>query len=295
LIVHDRARDGRLLVATYTERGAVLARLSGADDEREIPWLDQSFQPVVSRDGRSLLFQDASALSGNLYSVLFRGADGSPPVRLGDGGGSDISPDGSSVLAVVMDDPPRLMLYPTGAGGPRDLSAPGFVTYEPYAQFLADGRSVAYCGNAAGQASRCYLRDLASGTVRAVTPEGTSRGSVAPDGAAAVARGADGRYRRFAIDGGEGVLVPGMGEGDEVLRWRADGRSLLVMRRTEVPALVDRVDLATGERTLVRLLAPADRAGLVSLEEASFSADESAYAYGLKRKVGHLLTVDGVR
>jgi hypothetical protein len=67
------------------------------------------------------------------------------------------------------------------------------------------------------------------------------------------------------------------------------------MRRTEVPARVDRLDLATGERTLVRLLAPADRAGLVSVEESSFSADESAYAYGLKRKVGHLFAVDGVR
>ena len=295
LIIHDRMPDGRLLATTYVKRGLVHARLAGAEAEREISWLDSSFQPILSHDGRSLLFGDDSSLSGRLYSVLFRAADGSPPVRLGDGMATDISPDGASVLAVVMDDPPRLMIYPTGAGEPRDISAPGFVSYDMRAQFLEDGHRVAYCGNAAGEASRCYLRDLAEDTARAVTPEGTRSGRASPDGTTVVARGVDGRYRIYPEDGASSELVPGVGDGDEALRFRPDGRSLLVYRPGELPARVDRLDLVTGERATVWRLAPADRAGLVSIETISLSADESAYAYDFKRNMGALFTIEGVR
>jgi len=295
VIVHDRTPDGRFLVATFTQRGIVHARLAGAEAEREISWLDQSFQPVLSRDGRSLLFGDSSSLSGRLYSVLFRAADGAPPVRLGDGNPTDISPDGASVLAVVMDDPPRLMVYPTGAGEPRDLSVPGFVSYDQHAQFLEDGRRVAYCGNAAGAASRCYVRDLAGDAALAVTPEGTWNGRASPDGTAVVATGVDGRYRIYSDAGTSSELVPGLAADDRVLRFRPDGRSLLVYRPTELPVPVDRLDLATGERSTVWRLAPADRAGLVRIEEVSLSADEGAYAYDFKRKTGDLFAVEGVR
>ncbi len=302
LIIHDRAPDGRLLVSTHLERGAVMALLPGAAAERDLPWLEQSVNPTLSRDGRSLLFGDQSRLSGSLYSVLFRAADGSPPVRLGDGNGTDLSPDGASVLAVVMDDPPRLMIYPTGAGEPRDISAAGFVAYEyETAHFFRDGQSVAYCGNEAGKASRCYVRDLASGTARAVTPEGTREGSVSPDGTSIVARGTDGRYRRYPLDprnpedAGEGVLVAGLDDRDEVLGWRADGRSLRVFRSSAIPIRVDRLDIATGRRTVLRELAPADRVGVTEISHVSFSADESSYAYDVTRVVGTLYAVEGTR
>jgi Tol biopolymer transport system component len=295
VIVHDRMPDGRFLVSSFVDSNLVFARLAGAEFERELPWLGSSFQPILSQDGRSLIFGDSSSLSGRLYSVLFRAADGSPPARLGDGDATDISPDGASVVALVTDEPPRLVIYPTGAGEPRDISAPGFVSYEPHAQFLADGRRVAYCGNAAGEASRCYVRDLAGDAARAVTPEGIWSGRISPDGTAVVARGPDGRYRIYRGDADSGELVPGVGEGDEVLRFRPDGRSLLVFRPAELPVPVDRLDLATGERTTVWRLAPADRAGLVSVGDISLSADEGAYAYAIRRNTGALFTVEGVQ
>jgi len=294
LVVHDRTPDGRLLIATRDEQGTVYAHWPGSEGEREVPWLDQSYQPTFSRDGRSLLFGDASALAGSFYAVMFVESEGLPPVRLGDGNGTDISPDGASVLSVVMDEPPRLMLYPTGAGEARDLSVPGFVAYETRAQFLGDGRRIAYCGNAAGQPSRCFVRDLASGSIRAVTPEGTREGRVSPDGSRTLARGEDGRYRLYDDAEGEGTLVPGIQEGETVLRWRADGRSVFVNRWADLPVRVDRLDVETGERALVRRLEPPDRSSFVSTEGVSFSEDESAWAFGVKRKTGYLYTVDGL-
>jgi hypothetical protein len=297
--LHDATADGKLLLSTSEERAGEFALLPGATSERELPWLDQSSWPVLSRDGRSLLFGDETALSGHLYSVFFRAADGSPPVRLGDGFGSDLSPDGTAVVALVMDTPPRLMIYPTGPGEPRDISVAGLVSYEyESARFLRDGRSVSVCGTEAGEISRCWVRDLAGGPARAVTPPGTRRGRVSPDGTSAVARGPDGRYRRYAIDSqriGDGVPVDGLDVRDDVGGWSADGRSLLVFRPGEIPARVDRLDLATGRRTVMRELAPADRAGVVSIEGISFSADETFYAYGVMRKAGNLFTVEGVR
>ncbi len=91
LFLHDTSADGKLLLSTSEERAGVFALLPGATGERELPWLDQSSWPVLSRDGRSLIFGDETALSGHLYSVFYRAADGSPPVRLGDGFGSDLS------------------------------------------------------------------------------------------------------------------------------------------------------------------------------------------------------------
>ncbi len=299
IFLHDATADGKLLLSTSEERAGVFALLPGATGERELPWLDQSSWPVLSRDGRSLLFGDETALSGHLYSVFFRAADGSPPVRLGDGFGSDLSPDGTAVVALVMDTPPRLMIYPTGPGEPRDISVAGLVAYEyDGAHFLRDGRSVSVCGTESGEISRCWVRDLAGGPARAVTPPGTRRGRVSPDGSSVVARGPDGRYRRYAIDSqrvSDGVPVDGLDIRDEVGGWSADGRSLVVYRSAEIPTRVDRLDLATGRRTVLRELAPADRAGVVSIEGISFSADEKFYAYGVMRKAGNLFAVEGVR
>jgi Tol biopolymer transport system component len=296
LVVFDTTPDRRLLVSTHVARLAVVALFPGAPAEREVPWLDTSVSPVLSRDGRSLLFTDVSQMAGPNYSVYFQGADGAPPIRLGEGTGASFSPDGSSVLVVVMADPPRLMIYPTGAGEPRDISAGGFVSYDTFsARFLSDGRGVAFCGTETGKASRCYLRNLAGGAARAVTPEGTDRGRLSPDGRTFVARGADGRYQLYPLDGSAPLPVPGLDDRDFIIAWRPDGRSLLVCRPMEMPTRVERVDLSTGRRTPFRDLVPVDRAGAVRFDGVSFSADEKAYAYSVSRLVGALYAVEGVR
>ena len=62
-----------------------------------------------------------------------------------------------------------------------------------------------------------------------------------------------------------------------------------------MPTRVERIDLKTGQRTLLRELAHVDRAGAVRFDGVSFSADEKAYAYSVSRFVGALFTVEGVR
>ena len=296
IIIHDIGPGRKLLVSGHAERASIVALFPGAPVEHEFPWLELSFFPVMSPDGRSLLFSDESQLGGPNYSAYIQAADGAPPVRLGEGWPVDFTQDSASALVFVPSDPPRLMIYPTGAGAPRDVSAPGFVSYDYNSLRMSpDGRGVVFCGSEMGKPSRCYVRDLESGVARAVTPEGTDRGVVSPDGRTVVARGTDGRYQRYPLDGGNPVPVPGLAAVDVIINFRPDGRSLLVFRLWEVPARVESLDLETGRRTLIREVAPADRIGAVAFYGVDFSADEKSYVYCLDRSIAALYSVDGVR
>jgi Tol biopolymer transport system component len=295
IIIHDTGPGGKLLVSSHAERASIVALFPGAAIEHEFPWLELSFFPVISPDGRSLLFSDESQLGGQNYSVYIQGADGAPPVRLGDGWPVDFSTDGASALAFVPTDPPRLTIYPTGAGAPRDISTPGMVSYDYNAlRMTSDGRGVVFCGSELGKPSRCYVRELESGVTRAVTPEGTDRGILSPDGRIIVARGTDGRYQRYPLDGSHPVPVSGLEAVDVIISFRPDGRSLLVFGLWQIPARVESLDLETGRRTLIRELAPADRIGAVAFYGVDFSADEKSYAYCLDRSIAALYAVEGV-
>ncbi len=296
LSICDMTADGRLLVTTSNQRASIVARFPGASAERTLPSFERTFFPVMSRDGRSLIFTDQSRLAGPYYSVYLQPADDSPPVRLGEGVGADLSPDGTLVAVVVMSEPPRLMVYPTGAGEPRDISVAGFASYD-YAsmRFLEDGRGVAFCGSETGKASRCYIRDLDGGAARSITPEGTDHGLVSPDGTTVVARDTDGLYQLYPQDGSEPTPVPGLVDGDYLVNWGADDRSLLIYRPMEIPSRIERLDLSTGRKTLVRELAPAELVGAQAVYGVSVSADEKSYAYALERAVGALYVIEGVR
>ena len=54
---------------------------------------------------------------------------------------------------------------------------------------------------------------------------------------------------------------------------------MLVYRRAEIPCRLERVDLSTGQRTLFKEFAPADRTGLLSVRELFVTDDLRSYAY----------------
>ena len=296
VIILDATPGGKLLASSHSQRATIIALFPGAAAEREFHWLELSFFPVISRDGRSVLFSDESQLGGPNYSVYLQAADGSLPVRLGEGWPVDTSPDGASVLAFVPTDPPRVVIYPTGVGTPRDIPTPEIQSYDYNSlRFLPGGRGVVYCGTQTAKLSRCYVQDLSGGAARAVTPEGTDRAVVTPDGRDIVVRGADGRYLRYPMSGGHPVPVEGLESVDIIIRFRPDGRSMLVYRPWEIPGRIESLDLATGRRSPVRELAPHDRIGAMAFYGVDVTADEKSYAYSLDRTLGALFSVEGLR
>ncbi len=294
LTIHDIRSDGRWLTTRddFFREMPVLA--PGQERERDLSWLDLSDPAALSPDGRTLLFMEESGSVGVNYAVCLRKTDGSPVVRLGEGAALDLSRDGKWALAAVPTTPPQLVLYPTGAGDPRRLERGGLLSYE-WGQFFPDGKRVVVCGHEEGKGVRCYLQDVAGGKPRPVTPEGTRQAFVSPDGREILVQTSGGALSIFPAEGGEGRSVEGATPDDTVIRWGADGRSLLLYRGDQVPARIERLEVATGKRQAVRTIGPADLTGVLSTGPFVFTDDGKGYAYACRRMVSHLFLVEGAR
>jgi Tol biopolymer transport system component len=293
LTMHDVSRTGRWLVTRDDLRFEISVLPPGASAERDLSWLYASLGPFLSRDGSMLLFHDSSAAAGPNYGVCLRKTDGGPVVRLGEGASYGLSPDGKWALAVI-DTPPQLVIYPTGPGKTRRLPRGDLETYQS-AGWFPDGKSVLVCANEAGKASRCYAQDVSGGLPRAVTQEGATNGTVSPDGLQMLYLKPGGTWLIQRAGGGTAQPVPGLTPDDEVIRWSADGRSVYIYRQANVPFRLERLDLASGRRVLVREVAPADRTGVFRITGAALTDDTRSYAYSYQRMTSQLFVVEGAR
>jgi Tol biopolymer transport system component len=294
LTIHDAGAGGRWLITRDDFFRKMLALAPGEKDERELSWLDLSEPIALSPDGKTLLFTEESGSVGVNYAVCLRGTDGSAVVRLGEGTAADLSPDGKWALAVVPASPQQLVLYPTGAGEKRRLESGGLVSYNS-AQFFPDRRRLLVCGAETGRAVRCYIQEIAGGKPRPLTPEGTSQGFVSPDGSSIVVLSGAGAQFLYPSGGGEPRIVPGTTPEDHVLRWGADGRSLVVYRGSQVPVHSERLDLATGRRESLRTFGTAETAGALRIGGFALTDDGKSYAYSYGYQLSHLFVVEGAR
>jgi Tol biopolymer transport system component len=294
LTIQDVLRDGRWLTTRDDLMREMPVLAPRQDHERDLSWLDLSDPVALSADGRTLLFSEESGSVGVNYAVCLRQTDGSPVVRLGEGFAGDLSRDGKWAVATVPTSPQQLILYPTGAGQSRRLDRGDIVSYES-TQFFPDGRRILVCGHETGHAVRCYEQDVAGGKPRPVTPEGTSQGSVSPDGRQILVRASGGDLLLYPVGGGNPKRVPGVNPEDAVTGWSADGRSVLVYSVSTVPARIERLDLSSGRRVLVRTVGPTDLTGVLQIGTPLLSADDKAYAYSCRRMISHLFLVDGAK
>jgi Tol biopolymer transport system component len=294
LTMQDVSRSGRWLVTGDDQQDRLMVRAPGERQDRDLSWLDASQQPWLSADGRLMVFTDAGMDAGVNYATMLRKTDGSPVVRLGDGYPSDLSADGRWVLAIIQSAPQQLMLYPTGPGQPRRLDHGELQSFSA-ARFFPDGQQLLVCGNEPGHASRCYVWPLAGGSPRPVTPEGTDYGFVSPDGREVAAHVISVGFRLYPLDGGPPRTISSLAADDEVVGWSHDGVAIQVYRPNEIPARVDQVDVGTGRRSLLEVIAPADRSGLLSIVGISLARDPRLYAYQTREYVSHLFTIEGMR
>jgi dipeptidyl aminopeptidase/acylaminoacyl peptidase len=296
LTLQDVSSDGRILVAHDTIRIGILAGGAGQSKERELAWLDWSSLFDLSADGKTILFSETGEGTGPEYSTFVRGTDGSAPVRLGDGGGVALSPDGLWAAAQVGHEKRVLTLYPTGAGEKKILPI-GELETQGGGAFLRDGKGLVFTANEPGHGSRVFIIDLVGGKPRAVTPEGYrafARG-VSPDGKDVLVIGPDRRRYLYPLSGGEPVVVPGLTDQDTPSGWASDARHLYMYRRRDVPSQLYRLDLDSGKREVVRPIMPADGAGIVDIAPVLATPDGRIYVYGFQRTLSDLYLVYGLK
>jgi eukaryotic-like serine/threonine-protein kinase len=294
LTVQDAHRDGKWIVTRDDRLRTMPAFRPGWTSEKDLSWLDLSQAHALSRDGGTLLFSEESGSVGLNYSTCLRSTDGGDVVRLGEGSSMDLSPDGQWALASIPTSPQTLVLYPTGVGEPRRLER-GTLTSHEDGQFLPDGRRILVSGSETGRAVRCWVQDLAGGKPRAVTPEGTLECLVSPDARQIITRRSGGDLLIYPLEGGEPRVVSGAARNDRVVRWSADGRSVLVSPSGEVPSRIERLDLTTGKRELIRTIGPTDLTAVTAIFPVVVSADEKTHAYTCRRMISQLFLVEGAR
>jgi len=293
LTIHDISRAGSVLLTADKTRLGMFALAPGETHERSLSWFDWSLLADMSADGKTIVFSETGEAVGTNYSIFLRKTDGSPAIRLGEGGFGALSPDGKWVVA-ASGNPTKLTLLPTGVGEPRQITDDKTDHFN--AGWLPDGKSIIYTAAEPGHGRRVYVQSIDQGSApRAVTPEGMSGALVTPDGNYLLAVNGNRERWLFSIAGGEPQKMNFEVAPDEfVMGFFEGGKSLLLRTRT-VPVKITRVDLATGRRQPFKEIAPADPAGAQSVPSMRFSADGKSYAYSLGRSLSDLYVVDGLK
>ena len=293
LTLLDVRRDGHVLLTRGNDRAGMIGLAPGETKERDLSWLDWSVPGDLSADGRTVLFAETGEGGGPKYAVYLRKTDGSPAIRLSEGLGLALSPDGKWALARSNTTPAPLLLLPTGVGEARPLSHDSI--NHLWARWLPDGKRVVFSGNEAGHGFRFYLETPAEGKPRPISPEGVNPSVViSPKGDFAASVGPDHKIYLYPVAGGEPVLVPGTETDEAPTGWSADGRVLYVFRFGAIPAKVFQLELSTGRRKLWKELAPADAAGIDTIRGVTIAPDAGAYVYGYIRTLSDLYLVEGL-
>jgi len=294
LTLFDVGRDGSVLLTRGNDRAGMIGLAPGETKERDLSWLDWSVPGALSPDGKQILFQEAGEGGGPKYAVYIRKTDGSPAIRLGEGSGMALSPDGKWALARQNTNPAPLSLLPTGVGEIKPVKDDGL--NHSGAAWLPDGDHVVFSGIEAGHGARLYVESLSDGKPKAISGEGVGPNPIAsPKGDLVAVIGPDRKIYVYPVAGGEPRLLPGTELSEVPTGWSADGREVFVILRGEIPARVFRIDIATGKRTLWKSLEPADSAGIDTIGRVNLSLDTKSYVYSYVRTLSDLYMVEGLK
>ena len=294
LTLLDVSRDGTVLLTRGNDRAGMIGLAPGETKERDLSWLDWSVPASLSPDGSEILFQEAGEGGGPKYAVYIRKTDGSPAIRLGEGSGIALSPDGKWALARLNQTPAPFVLLPTGVGEIKPVKDDGL--NHTTAAWLPDSEHIVFSGIESGHGMRLYVESLTDGKPKAISGEGVGASPIlSPKGDLIADTGPDRKIYVYPIAGGDPRLVPGIEPSEVPTGWSSDGRELFVIQRGEIPARVFRVDIATGKRTLWKSLEPADSAGIDTIGRVNLSLDTKSYVYSYVRTLSDLYLVEGLK
>jgi len=292
--LQDVSRDGRILLERVSGSAELRGFAPGDTAERDLTWLDNSDAADLSADGKTFLFTESGSGGGASRAVYKRQMDGSPPVRLGDGTALALSPDGKWAMCKLNE---QLVLLPTGPGETKTFHGDSITSYQA-AGWFPDSRRIWFNSVEPGHGVRCQAQDIEGGKPVRVLPEGWRGGLVSPDGRSFAAVSADGKFALLSLERADlpPQPIPGLVQGDQFVRWTSDPASIFVAHEDSSNRVrVDRVELSSGRRVLVKTFQPAEPLGSGDVASALVSADGKAWIYSYTRYFSDLFVVEGVR
>jgi hypothetical protein len=300
-VLHDISADGRVLLGRISESSEIFGDFPGEARPRNLSHLDRSEAVGLAPSGDTLLFNELG--QSDRRGVYLRRTDGSPPKRLADRFAWALSPDGKLVLANARPDL-RIFLIPTGPGQERLIETPG-VRPGGRMGFFPDSRRIWFMAEDPVHGRRPWVRDLAGGKTRVVTPRQVAMPVLSGDGRFFCARENDGvwyLYPTEATGTTEGQKVVGLLPGETPTQWTEDGKFLYVRAGDElrpgeaaVTTRVYRLDPRTGRRELWKEIRPVNPSAGGAIGTIVFSADGKSCVYTHHRYTSELFLVEGLK
>jgi hypothetical protein len=191
-----------------------------------------------------------------------------------------------------------VLVVPMGLGATHEVPNPERLSYLGVGRWLPDGKRYAIPARKGSEPSRGYVVDATTGAARPFGAPGVHwslflQPPVSPDGTVVVLQDADGTMRRWPIDGGDPLPIPGLLEGESPLSFTEDGRALFVAGRS-IPIPVTKLDLASGARSPWMTLAPTDAAGL-RYATVEMTPDGKHWVLAVSKLLTDLYVVEGLR
>ncbi|HXJ85434.1 MAG TPA: protein kinase [Candidatus Binatia bacterium] len=295
IVLQDISADGRVLISLTSSRLALGFTHLGDKEDVDLSWHDWNSAHDISRDGKSVLFEDASEAAGPNYAVVIRPADGGLPIRLGEGSSGNLSGDGKWAASIPVSEAAQITLFPVGPGQPRTIHVTGVQhIHVGWTRFLPGDQELTVTGDDPGHGARCYVVNLLNGQARAVTAEGMLCGPISPDGRLLISKNHAGDILAFPVAGGEPKILLGQKHGFTAVQWSQDGSSLYGYHTGEFPARVYSLNLASGQEIVLQELKPGSPAGVVMVAPVVVSRDGKNFAYSYNQTLSELYLVSGL-
>jgi eukaryotic-like serine/threonine-protein kinase len=291
LELQDVAPDGRALVISGAIRSQMRVGSLREGSDRDLSWFDWGTSLTLSRDGSVLGFMESGEGAGSKYGIFVRPTNGEPALRVADGEGEAIAPDGTQV-AVYTRGIGKVSIVPTGAGTPRliDLNGPDRVLNVAW---FPDNRRIAVIAAHTAKPARTYVVDSQTGSVSPLTPEGTAGSLVSPDGQWLLT-GRPGRPKLlFSLQSKSGTPLKGAELADGNAGWTTDSKAAFVTQVSAGGIRLFRIDIATGVRTPVTTLgASVDQSGVIQYVGGVIAGDGDHYSYAVARQLSQLFLLE---
>jgi dipeptidyl aminopeptidase/acylaminoacyl peptidase len=297
LTIQDIAKNGSLLLTRDVNGDEVFGHFPPNEKDRSLGWLNICLPTSLSQDGQYLLLSVQSERTGPGYQIFLSStAKSSPPVFLGEGMPSALSPNSkSAVILYPWGMQPaaasQLRLVPVGPGIPQDITRDSLTHIR--AGWFPDGKKLVFIGAEPGHANRSWSQDLDGGKPVPLTPEGITGTRISPDGLKLAAVDTTNHIWLYPTDGSRSRLLTRIDDFEDIDRWSEDG-NYLFLTKYGLPAEVYRLDTRTGESRMVYRVSPADPAGVSKVGPVLVTEDGKSYVYGYTRVLSTLYVVRGL-
>ncbi|MEJ7622827.1 MAG: protein kinase [Pyrinomonadaceae bacterium] len=290
ITLHDISPQGDVLVSF--DRGSKgIEILEGADAQPR------------DRSGRSDPFVAFSAdhtilLGGNVV-YAYKPSD-AQPVKIADGRGLALSPDGTKAIVASAQSPITISIVPTGVGRPQAIDI-GPIDAVEWAGWLPDGRIVVQATRT-GSGTTVYMLSVAGRDPVQLLPDGitlpssgrnTGNNLISPDGGRIIALDGARKFVVCTIAAPICRLLAGVQDSDAVSGWTPDGQGLYLFQNQPGQTQVDRLDVASAKRTAWKTVHPLNpsASGIVNL----IVAPDGAIAYGYRKDDSQLCVIKGLK